>query len=514
MQDITAERRPEQLPLHAKPVTASVDPAALLDLPAPQPVKDALRRELRWLSDPSLYEGLLARQKAPPRHCRCTLRADDIEILRGLERYEDIDPTAARSFCNAFTRKELAKLRRRHLLEPVLNDVMRREDFGAIELPHHPAIRKEIGHWHVQLDAASFFDQFQLSAAVRPFFCVRHGHETLAYRTLPMGFRASCSIAQKTMELICATPWPPGCRCFAYIDNVLITGPTPESVSALTATIIDRCHAAGVVLNESSLVPEHTTVFLGEEYDCTSPDPSQWTRQNSAKTVAKLTAARTVLLQSAARRPSCRQMAAIFGLLLFAERVTPTGLAAYFNALRYLRGLGVAACGRWNATAPSMSAAAHQELLAWLEAAHKNTPALLRPAHREPTITLYVDASAHGWGAQVLPATGPVRCIGGAWTPADWTRWNLSSSVASEPLGLRRAVLTACLPTDAVKVFTDHQPLAWAFASAYAKAFAYNEAILEIQRTLPGINVTVEWLPGTANIVADAVSRGQMAHAG
>ncbi|CUG85047.1 TATE DNA transposon, putative, partial [Bodo saltans] len=70
-------RRPrQQLPLHAKPVTASVNRDHLLALPGPAAQRAALQHELQWLHNEEWYLAIVSRLRRsthPLRRHRCTL---------------------------------------------------------------------------------------------------------------------------------------------------------------------------------------------------------------------------------------------------------------------------------------------------------------------------------------------------------------------------------------------------------------------------------------------------------
>ncbi|CUG85049.1 Hypothetical protein, putative [Bodo saltans] len=253
-----------------------------------------------------------------------------------------------------------------------------------------------------------------------------------------MGFRPSCGVAQRTIEFVCAIDGFPGVTIFCYIDNILISGDDKAEVAAAAAEVRRRCDKVGIQLNALPSEPTTKIEFLGEVYDTSADSPQHWTRTNTDKTLAKLRAARQAITTG---KFSCRRAAAVFGALLFASRVAGGPLAQYFNALRYLRSLAAAADGCWNRLAPPLTKSAYDEILTWLDSALKNEPYPLKAVETQlpATKTIYVDASATGWGAHVITEAASYT-TGARWSPADHMRWNLRSSVAAEPLALRRSL--------------------------------------------------------------------------
>jgi hypothetical protein len=171
MADITGclRHRPD-LPLHAEPVTA-LNTTALTRM---APTSQSLTRALRWLSDADLYK-LIAQRSTPHRTKArpASITAADEEMMRTLGRYAVIEDLHIQGLANVFTVVELQKGRRRHILEPLFNDLMRPDDFDSIALPTFSSIRCNLKKYAVQFDASAFYDQFRLAPGVSRFFAFR-----------------------------------------------------------------------------------------------------------------------------------------------------------------------------------------------------------------------------------------------------------------------------------------------------------------------------------------------------
>ncbi|PHR97879.1 MAG: hypothetical protein COA68_12070 [Oceanobacter sp.] len=505
--DLTGHHRPcLHLPLHAKPV-APLNVAALLRLPR---VKPAVTDALRWLNDAKLYRRLASRLRAPRQPRPMGLTSADVDIMTTLGRYEDIEEAQVRGLANVFSVVELAKQRRRHILEPILNDALVVEDFAGISLPTPQSVRAGLRRYSAQFDASSFYDQFELSPEVAAFFAFRVRPGVFRrYTRLPMGFRPACSIAQAIMELL-ADVDVAGVQAFVYIDNVLFTGDDRDSVLEAGRRFRERGLQCNVTLNDptvplADLVDATVFDFLGAEYDAVAS-----TVRNTTKTEAKLRTALDVL--SAPRPPTLRQLAAVFGLLFWGQQITPLRLAPYFSALRAFRLLPLEASqAHWNAPAPPLSPVAHLQLRQWLLlAATRPSRPLIDPPVPTPEFRMWVDASAFGWGAVVeRTEDSSILRVGRPWSAEDRLVYNIASSVVAEPLGMRRAIAAiATTATRAIEVHTDHEPLVCAWRAGRGRVATYNDCLLAVQAAFPELRVDVQFVAGIANGGADAISRG------
>jgi hypothetical protein len=262
-----------------------------------------------------------------------------------------------------------------------------------------------------------------------------------------------------------------------------------------------------VTLNESSPEPEEVFEFLGVQYDLR---PGARSARNTTKTRDKLSAALGIVTGHSPT--TLRQMAAIFGVLFWAQSISPLPLCHFFAAMQYFRALPLwATASHWNAPAPPLPPTARQHLRGWLVEAIRLPPvALIPPAPPGPDLRIWTDASAFGWGALVERLSdGAIMRIGRPWSPEDRALHNVASSVVAEPLALRRAVLAACTrSTRAVEVRTDHLPLVWAWRRGTGRVAAYNDCLVHVGHAFPNLHVDVQFVKGVDNVHADALSRG------
>ena len=504
----------DALPLHAKPVTGTIDYDALRNLPAAnEAVKNHARSALQWTSDPSRYTALLMHGRCHNnRKGQCRLPDPDLEIMMALRKYEAAESIWAVG--RAFTVPEWAKRRRRPVYEPYVNDFFSQVPTVAFRSREKrlSLVRRFVGGWAATIDFAAYYDQFSLAPAVRPFFGLRTRKGLLQATTLPMGFRASCAVAQWATWLITDLPARDDVEIMTYIDNVMVVAKTQTAVKQTMDLITERCKRVGVIINdaEKPCRPSQYVEFLGEQLDL-----RKGTVSLAPKTTEKIRVVRewaesfTPSGDWMSLPASNRQVTAVISLLLFASYVLGISTVPYYEAMiAYRRACHAGSLGKWETKHEAIRSSTWANILRWIHRAAANTPRQLPTGEERPIDHLiFVDASALGWGA-VIVTNGQTSVISERW-PAHLLPF-MTSSVSAEPEALVRAVLATCTAqTKRVLVVSDHQPLVFAAARPHraAIAWAYNHALLRLEKNLPDVQVSLEFVPGWLNI-ADKPSRG------
>ena len=415
VRDPTAFNR---LPLHAKPVARTIDRKRLSDLAHKCQLGPAWDAASAFLTNTSIYENM-----APPQRAgcgRCSLLDNDIVLLQKVQKIVPIDSRDARGYCNTFCRVEAHKNRRRWIVEPLLNDNIA-DETAATALSSRADVRRHAASPDSAIaqteDFASFYDQFELDPAVRPYYCFvdRHGR-CWALTVLPMGCRISCRIAQLASTVLARTAIAQVGKPLAYdvyIDNVEFLGAT-DAVAAVAVRYHAICADVGAVLNDTDGL-QLDYEFIGEAFDL-----RMRTRRLAKHPKEKVEAA--IKAFQAYGCPTPRRLAAFVGLLLFASEVLALNVAAHFRLLWVYRqlarriGLGEIS---WNSPLPPLYPSVADDLYAWLLDALDNRPV---PAvdDRAPTLYMMTDASVHGYGAVVWGDT--VRTIAKEWTANSMSR--------------------------------------------------------------------------------------------
>lgn len=187
----------------------------------------------RWLCDPELYTSLLRpREKRTRPVFQNEMTASDLSkiIEAGV-----LEPTSQKpkAYCNIFSVPEVAKNRRRLIIEPrLLNDILHSYDDVAytrilprVQLPKIFEIQQAAATSQVleQIDATCFYYQIPLHPDVSQFFGARINGEVYVVRRLPMGAVCSVAIAQEIMIGLERRIYECGAkfdRSFVYIDNI------------------------------------------------------------------------------------------------------------------------------------------------------------------------------------------------------------------------------------------------------------------------------------------------------
>lgn len=215
---------------------------------------------------------------------------------------------------------------------------------SALAYPSRLERRAQVvdAQFQLELDFASYFDQFSLAEAVRSCFVVRtkarDGSDQLWDLTrAPMGARFSVGAAQSATWVLTQ---PIAENVSTCIDNVRICACDATSFLRSVRVFISRCDQVGATLNDREkldvsdadlLQQGHRDrvgpfVFLGEEYSGNSV-------RNSPKNVANLRDA-FVRFQTAGVVVARWQFAALVGLVVFMSHTTGVGLWRLFSLMR------------------------------------------------------------------------------------------------------------------------------------------------------------------------------------
>jgi hypothetical protein len=245
--------------------------------------------------------------------------------------------------------------------------------------------------------------------------------------------------------------------------------------------------------------------ILGARYDLVAV-----ARGLTETTKVKVNAARDLARNLQGR--SRRQMAAVYGLLLYASKVLRLAphLPRMYDAMSYFRRLS-SLCQEagWDGAAPPLRECEIAQLRLWLDLAATAPPTPL--ATPVPVLSIFTDASAWGAGAVAFGPNGTAQTMSVPWTEADRLRVNTASSVSSEPAGVLKALCRFLPPAFAgtVDVSVDHQPLVFAAAAGLPRARVYAACLAEVAERWPHATIRFFFVAGEEN-PADPYSRGRV----
>jgi len=504
---------PQGTPLHAKSVIGRIDVGKVKTLPMPPKLRELVSANLRWLDDDSLYLALSDKERRHLDESRLKYSAADLRKLLNLKKLEITENKYRRGGARSFCVYEAEKSRRRPIWEPYLNDAF--TSVPTVEFLRAHERREIIGRYNFGLlyDFASFYDQMSLHERVRDFHAGRLASgEYVRPTTLPMGFRPACAVAQAICwAIVEGVANSTGCRLLTYIDNILVLGNDKAEILKVAAKLRETVSYVGGEFNEKDAASDEgriatTFEFLGERYDLGAK-----TVCNTIKTMAKI---RTVVQYLKRLSPrghqtdlqlSRREVAAIFGIGMFASNVSSWDLCEAYWPLRFYRELASSThWDAWDSKAPLCPTSTYHGLLRWLNELLLISPQPLGNQALPPVDAyIFVDASATGWGAVCISA-GKALVESQKWAQAE----QMEKSVQSEPCALFSSLCRFVLPTwRRVVVLTDHLPLVYAARSGYAKAFSYNVLLQRIRKHFPTLSVDVEFIP-SCETPADGPSRG------
>lgn len=488
------------LRLHVKDVAACVNLIKLRVLRMSVDTRVKLEHVLRWVEDYNFYVDNFV---FPPLtlHPLKSISESDFKLMEKFGKFVSATPICA---VKAFCVPEWAQERKRPIFWPDINAAIMRVLLMKGLLPLKSKVRQNVfsSRYSVQFDFASWYDQMGLSIKVATLFGVT-ADKCLA--SLPMGFRPSAEVAQMVSTAIADIELPEGVNVTIYIDNIRFGGPSEEAVVKAAKEFLVRAASVGAVLNSQVIAVESNEDFLGEHYDL-----KKKTRSLTSKTLEKLKVARELLSTEIL---SFRQVAAIFGLLCFVSDVLNIPMCKYFKSLSaHRRLMSLVQEEKWDAPAPPLEPEVTDEVLEWLSLAEVNAPTpVITQTNKDlvPDVTIYVDASEHGWGA-VAVSQSCVKHYGAAWSSEDRQLFNLGQSTVAEPLAVKRAA-SAIVSTNFkhVAVFSDHIGLVFAGNKKYGKSENYNNMCDFLFQRFPNTDFSFNFIPGVENVLADDISRGR-----
>lgn len=481
------------LKLHVKKVSCSVQYDKVRALQMSAHAASNLARALPWVEDFSWYSQF---ELPPLRQHRTRFTPADIAALESAGKFVDCDPICG---CDSFPVPEWDRERKRPIFHPDINTSIYKSFLIKDIIPKKAEVRSNAINslWSVQFDFASWYDQLPLNRRISSLFSFS-GRKCLA--SLPMGFRPSADVAQTISAAIASFDLPEGVNVTVYIDNIRFGGPSKESVVSAARTFLSRADEVGAIVNDREIVPTQQEDFLGEHYDLV-----QGLRSLTKKNLDKIRHAATLI-----DAPSTmRQFAAIYGLLFFSSEVLRTDLSKYFNALLFYRRT-MSHVPDWDAPAPQLPAQVRTSLHEWLGEVANNSPVPIVDASPEAAdLTVFCDASEHGWGAVCISTSG-IRLLQGQWSEEDRANFDVRFSTVAEPLAVRRIIaITTSGAHKHVRIFTDHMGLIFAGNKGYGKCRAYNDMC----RFLNGyVSTTFSFgfVPGMLNVTADRLSRERL----
>jgi hypothetical protein len=356
------------------------------------------------------------------------------------------------------------------------------------------------------IDFAAYYDQIGLDPSTRNLHCFR-GLDGKTYRLtrLPMGQRQAVGVACALTDAVLSFQRR---SCIqTCIDNIRFVGSREDVEHDLLETV-RRCRQIGLAINEvekdlplhevSSLISSKAT-FMGRLFD-----HEKQTICLADKTVGKL---KLVLEHMRTHRSSWRNVAALLGLLFFAQHVLQLPISCFGNAFRMYREVSRRLAGdelSWDQEA-EMQECQWKELQEWALMAIANRPRSIE--NKIYTDVICTDASKEGWGfCHLNIATGGVKVEQGMWPP-EYDDAHISTH--AESMAIYKAIHMCISPREprTVLLLTDAAVSATCINKLHAKAWYVNWILHCLAKNFPHLRIVAQHIPGEMNI-SDGVSRG------
>jgi hypothetical protein len=423
-------------------------------------------------------------------------------------------------YVKVFTVEEGKKRRLRVITDPIINNFLNRSampPLGYRGRAQNRAVQKG-SLLTIDIDMSAYYDQFELSEEVRPYFVFRTKRGRLLRLTrLPMGACFAPGVAQVvTWAMVAPLMKIQGITIVTMIDNVRIAATSSTSLLEAVRLLQTRLEKAGITVNEMerpegfklrgesddeprklrlelmddeevlSLSAASGKVFLGERYSV-GPDFIVHT-SNTDNNIDKLRQAWDRILMIAggmvADVATPRQMCALISLVFWLIDTIDIPLYECQKVLRAYS--GIARCAArigWDAPVAYVAASFVQHLWPLVERVCTNQPVPLKgmrlpPCEGSYDTVIVVDACAAGWGAYAAEGS-TVYCLRQRWGGC------IGGSAWTEPLAVVQVmqwVRRRAVGRKRVAIVTDHEALErgqrrwYSSTGGFSAAFYINEA--------------------------------------
>jgi hypothetical protein len=275
------------------------------------------------------------------------------------------------------------------------------------------AVRASVqpGDFAISVDLTDAYLHVPIHASAKKFLRFAIDDHVYAFRALPFGLNLSPWVFTRLMDAVMLKLRQ---KCAAeisnYLDDLLMKHQSQQALRVDREVMLETLRTLGWMVNiqKSDLEPSQDFVHLGMRFQTDKNLVSLTERR-----CGKLWEAVTGLLQKDCFTP--RDMHSVLGMCSAAAELIQLGRVQ-------LRSLQWAAADVWSPisgdwdTTIAMSADLRRALSVWLNKEWLLSGVPLRSP--PPSMTLCTDASAHGWGAHLLPS---FQTLTGTWSVTECT---------------------------------------------------------------------------------------------
>ena len=349
------------------------------------------------------------------------------------------------------------------------------------------------GDWMASIDLKEAYLQVPVHPASRHFLRFVFRGQVYQFKALCFGLSTAPQVFTRVMAPVSAILHSLGIRMRRYLDDWLVQSSSRESLLTDLQTVLGLCHELGIVINplKSNLVPSQVVQYLGVVIDSTSFRASP-----SVERVTRLQST-AIAFQSCASPPASLWLS-LLGVLSSLAHLVPGG------RLR-MRSLQLCLHRSWNRQDMEAPIFASMECLRdlrwWL---HLPCLYLGVSLHQvSPDLHFWSDASDVGWGAHL-----DYQVASGLWDASQAALSINARELLAVQLGLFQ--FQSALQGRTVAVFCDNTTaVAYLRREGGTRSPLLNSLAQEILRWAESrsIRLTPQFLPGSNNVLADALSR-------
>ena len=360
------------------------------------------------------------------------------------------------------------------------------------------ALRK--GDYATSIDLSDAYHHIPVHPLFRRYLRFMFDGKVYQFIAMPAGLAVAPWAFTRVLFPIRVFAHSRGIILHQYLDDWLVRSLFSRCCSAHTSLIIDVAEALGFIihLRKSDLVPTQRFVFLGYLWDTAEeriyPPPNRWEVLGPL-----LETFRT------AKELSARMWLRLLGCCVALTKIVPL-------AMCYLRPMQLHLAGLWKMSTGSLVdmlpvTPDFVQLLKWWTVEHLNVGVPFRLP--DPSITLYTDASAQGWGAHL----GDVM-RSGTW-PADQADLHIN---IKELLAVEYAVkeFRDFLKHKAVLIASDNTTVL-SYINKEGGTHTPELCVIAVRLCIwcyhQDIRLRAIHVPGKVNLLADALSRPALRHA-
>ena len=349
------------------------------------------------------------------------------------------------------------------------------------------------GDWMASIDLKEAYLQVPVHPGSRHFLHFIFRDQVYQFKALCFGHSMAPQVFTRVMAPVSAILHSMGIRMRRYLDDWLVQSSSQASLLRDLQTVLQLCHELGIVVNpqKSNLVPSQVAQYLGVVIDAKTfrASPSQERVSRLLSTAAEF--------QSSASPPASLWLS-LLGVLSSLAHLVPGG------RLR-MRSLQICLHRSWDRQdleAPvSASVECLHDLQWWLHLPRLSLGVSL--CQVSPDLHFWSDASDVGWGAHL-----DRQIASGLWNSQQAALSINARELLAVQLGLHQ--FQSSLQGRTVAVFCDNTTtVAYLRKEGGTRSPSLNtlaQAILRWSESL-SIRLAPQFLPGSNNVLADALSR-------